>query len=71
MPGSQKPSIEELVMSSARMYLYGHARAWDVRGGAHRAVAPPVARGGWRARLRLERRRPAGRPAAFGVGACG
>ena len=32
MSGSQHTSIEELVMSSARGFLYGHPLAWDVPG---------------------------------------
>ena len=32
MRGSEHGSVEELVMSSARTYLYGHSLAWAVPG---------------------------------------
>ena len=58
MPGSEQ-TIEELVMSSARTYLYGHALAWNLPGetrhvGGFRRPAQPS---------RLARVRAAGRNA--------
>lgn len=62
MRGSEQTTIEELVMSSARTYLYGHALAWDVTGQARRpgAAQRPARRGG------LTRLRAAGRSALGG-----
>lgn len=71
MPGSSPTSIEELVMSSARAYLFGHARAWDVPGDGRRPARPSgAARSRGRARFRVAGRRLADSPAAARAGAC-
>lgn len=49
MSGSQHTSIEELVMSSARGFLYGHPLAWDVPGSGR--PSEHAGRAGLRGRL--------------------
>jgi len=69
MSGSNR-SIEELVMSSARGFLYGHPQAWDFpRSNDAPAVAPATPRGRL-ARMLAARRGGATTPVAAEAGGC-
>lgn len=53
MRSSEQTTIEELVMSSARTYLYGHALAWgSLERGRHTRATERPARRGLLARVR-------------------
>lgn len=74
MSGSQRTSIEELVMDSARGLFHGHPLAWDLPGGDHpSATAPRTARRGRIAGILAARRGPSGSstPVAAEAGGCG
>ena len=64
-------SIEDLVMGSARGFLYGHPQAWDIPSSNHRsAVAPGAARRGRLARMLAVRRGATRTPRAAEAGGC-
>ncbi len=44
MRGSEHGTVEELVMSSARTYLYGHSLAWVLPGQPARRASRPTRR---------------------------
>ena len=72
--GSQRTSIEELVLSSARGFLYGHPLAWDVPGSDRGLAALPGTTRRRRLTGVLAARRGATRnraPAAAEAGSCG
>ena len=74
MSGSQHTSIEELVKSSARGFLYGHPLAWDVPGSGRPSAEARRAtrRGRLTALVKARRGTTASRaPAMVEAGGCG
>lgn len=70
MSGSHR-SIEELVMSSARGFLYGHPQAWDVPSDIRSsAVAQEGKRRGRLTRMLAARRGGTTAPVAAEAGGC-